>query len=115
MTNHTASFFSASLGNDFDVSDLLEALQSVRDVRKARGRVFKLAFVLAVSLIAVLAGASNFREIGDHVADLSDSLLSKLGASGRFVGSWVILMPTSWIGYPARGCERMLMSMSTGW
>lgn len=80
MTNHTASFFSASLGNDFDVSDLLEALQSVRDVRKARGRVFKLAFVLAVSLIAVLAGASNFREIGDHVADLSDSLLSKLGA-----------------------------------
>lgn len=80
MANHTASFFKASLGSDCDVSDLLEALQAVRDVRKARGRVFKLTFVLAVSLVAVLAGAKNFREIGDHVADLSDSLLGKLGA-----------------------------------
>jgi hypothetical protein len=59
-TNHTTSFFSASLGTDFDVSDLLEALRSVRDMRKARGRVFKLAFVLAVSLVAVLAGDQIF-------------------------------------------------------
>jgi predicted transposase YbfD/YdcC len=35
---------------------------------------------LAVSLVAVLAGASNFRQIGDQVADLSQSLLCKLGA-----------------------------------
>jgi len=43
--------------------------------------VFLLAVsLLAVSLVAVLAGASNFRQIADQVADLPQSLLWKLGA-----------------------------------
>jgi len=42
--------------------------------------MYGLVFVLAASLIAVLAGASNFRQVADHVADLPQSLLSQLGA-----------------------------------
>jgi hypothetical protein len=80
MANSTARFFATSKGGESDLSDLLEALGTVREVRKARGRVFPLTFVLAVSLVAVLAGASNFREIGDHVTDLPGPLLGRLGA-----------------------------------
>jgi predicted transposase YbfD/YdcC len=42
--------------------------------------MYGLVFVLAASLIAVLAGASNFRQVADHVADLPQSLLGQLGA-----------------------------------
>ena len=65
---------------DCDISGLLEMLGSVPDCRKARGRVHEMVFVLAVSLVSVLAGASNFREIGDQAADLPQSLLRVLGA-----------------------------------
>jgi hypothetical protein len=51
----------------------------VPDPRKLRGRRFGLVFVLAVAVVAVLAGAANFREIGDHAADLSQALLERLG------------------------------------
>jgi DDE_Tnp_1-associated len=80
MANSTARYFATSPGDDGDLCGLLEALGAVREVRKARGRVFPLTFVLAVSLVAVLAGASNFREIGDHVMDLPGPLLGRLGA-----------------------------------
>lgn len=36
-------------------------------------------FVLAVAVVAVLAGATNFREIGDQAGDLSQRLLERLG------------------------------------
>jgi hypothetical protein len=39
-----------------------------------------LVFVLAASLVAVLAGATNFRQISDQIVDLPQSLLAKLGA-----------------------------------
>jgi ribosomal protein S16 len=38
-----------------------------------------LVFVLAVAVVVVLAGATNFREIADHVGDLSQRLLARLG------------------------------------
>src|SRR5437879_13778576 len=49
------------------------------DPRRRRGRRFGLVFVLAVAVVAVLAGATNFREIGDQAADLSQRLLEHLG------------------------------------
>ncbi|MGH3783621.1 MAG: ISAs1 family transposase [Pseudonocardiaceae bacterium] len=55
-------------------------LAKVNDRRSRQGRMYELVFLLAVSLVAVLAGASNFRQIGDQVADLPQSLLRKLGA-----------------------------------
>ncbi len=63
-----------------DISSLLEVLGKVRDRRGSRGKIYGLAFILAVSLVAVLAGASNFRQIADQVADFSPLLLRKLGA-----------------------------------
>jgi predicted transposase YbfD/YdcC len=39
-----------------------------------------LPFVLAAVLVAMLAGASNFRQVADNVADLPQSLLRRLGA-----------------------------------
>ncbi|WP_352231535.1 ISAs1 family transposase [Actinokineospora sp. NBRC 105648] len=49
------------------------------DRRSPRGKVYGLVFVLAASLVAVLAGARNFRSIADQVADFPPSLLSRLG------------------------------------
>jgi predicted transposase YbfD/YdcC len=61
------------------VSSLLNVLGLVPDRRGSRGKVYELVFVLAVSLVAVLAGASRFREIADQAADLPQSLMRKLG------------------------------------
>lgn len=63
-----------------DVSGLLGMLARVPDPRGVRGRVYALSFLLAVTLVAKLAGASGFRQIRDQVADLPQSLLAKLGA-----------------------------------
>ncbi len=57
----------------------MKLLGKVPDRRKRKGRVYSLALLLAASLIAVLAGASNFRQIADQVADLPASLLRKIG------------------------------------
>jgi predicted transposase YbfD/YdcC len=80
---HGVSVLSTSTADevdDCDISGLLEVLGKVTDLRGVRGRIYTLVFILAVSLVAVLAGAKNFREIGSRVADLPQSLLGKLGA-----------------------------------
>lgn len=41
--------------------------------------MYELVFILSVSLVAVLAGASNFRQVADQVADFPQSLLAKPG------------------------------------
>jgi predicted transposase YbfD/YdcC len=64
---------------DEQVPGLLEVLAHVPDPRRRRGRRFGLVFVLAVAVVSVLAGAKNFREIGDQAADLPQGLLSRLG------------------------------------
>jgi hypothetical protein len=65
---------------DADISGLLEMLASVADPRCPRGKQHALAFVLAVSVVATLAGAENYRKIASHAADLPQPLLKKLGA-----------------------------------
>ena len=67
-------------GGEWDIASLLKALGTVKDPRKRRGRMYGLTFMLAASLIAVLAGASNFRQVADHVADLPQSVLRKPAA-----------------------------------
>lgn len=69
-----------SIGRECDISGLLEALGRVTDRRSRRGRVYGLVFLLAASLVAVLAGATNFRQVSDQIADLPQSLMAKLGA-----------------------------------
>lgn len=58
-----SSLSNAAAGaQECDISSLLEMLGKVKDRRKARGKVYGLLFILAVSVVAVLAGASNFRQ-----------------------------------------------------
>ncbi|CAO5179168.1 hypothetical protein FAIPA1_430031 [Frankia sp. AiPs1] len=59
----------AALSSDHDqggegkVSRLLEMLRQVKDFRAARGKTYNLHFVLAVAVVATLAGAANYRQI----------------------------------------------------
>jgi predicted transposase YbfD/YdcC len=64
-----------------EVPGLLEVLAQVPDPRKLRGRRYLLVFVLAVAVACVLAGAKNFREIGDQAADLPQEVLRRLGGT----------------------------------
>src|SRR5262249_35815339 len=84
-----------------DISGLLEMLKNVPDRRGARGRIYPLSFVLGVSLVATLAGASNFRQIRDQAADMSPSLLRKLG------GTWCYFRCR--VGYPSECTVRRVL------
>jgi predicted transposase YbfD/YdcC len=64
-----------------EVPGLLEVLARVPDPRARRGRRYLLTFVLAVAVACALAGARNFREAGDHAADLPQELLARLGGT----------------------------------
>ena len=55
-------------------------LESVTDPRKARGRQYLIGFVLAVTVVAVLAGARNYSEIARRVRDISQEMLMRLGS-----------------------------------
>ena len=55
-------------------------LASVTDPRSPQGIQHALEFVLAVCVVATLAGAKNYREIAGHAADIPQPLLKKLGA-----------------------------------
>lgn len=63
-----------------DISSLLEMLGIVRDPRDPRGKQHALTFVLAVCVVATLAGAKNYAEIARRARDMPQPLLKKLGA-----------------------------------
>jgi hypothetical protein len=67
-------------GKRSDISGLLAMLESVADPRSPRGKRHALAFVLAVCVVATLAGAKNNREIASHAGDMPQPLLKRLGA-----------------------------------
>jgi DDE_Tnp_1-associated len=71
---------SAGGESECDLSGLVGMVAQVPDPRNAQGKVYGLSFLLAVTLVATLAGASGFRQIPDQVADLPQSLLATLGA-----------------------------------
>ncbi|HEV2634394.1 MAG TPA: ISAs1 family transposase [Actinocrinis sp.] len=60
--------------------ELYRLFAQLTDPRKARGIRHHLATVLTVMVFAVLAGARNYREIGDRAADLPAVLLAPAGA-----------------------------------
>ena len=60
--------------------ELYRLFAQMADPRKARGIRHHLATVLTVMVFAVLAGARNYREIGDRAADLPEVLLVPAGA-----------------------------------
>jgi predicted transposase YbfD/YdcC len=65
---------------DADISGLLGMLASVTDPRSPQGIQHALKFVLATSVVAMLAGAKNYREIAGQAADIPQPMLRKLGA-----------------------------------
>jgi predicted transposase YbfD/YdcC len=65
---------------DAEISNLLGMLASVTDPRSPQGKQHALEFVLAVCVVAMLAGSKNYREIAGHAADMPQSLLRKLRA-----------------------------------
>lgn len=62
------------------MSELLEMLAGVPEFREAKGREYALVFILAVCVVAVLAGAKNYREIATVAAGISQRQFRLLGA-----------------------------------
>ena len=61
------------------MAELYALFAQLTDPRKARGVRHRLAAVLTVAVFAVLAGAGNFRQVGDQVRDLPQVLLDAAG------------------------------------
>ncbi|MQA98031.1 MAG: hypothetical protein GEV11_26735 [Streptosporangiales bacterium] len=59
---------------------MLEMLAGVADPRRRRGIRHPLVAVLGVAVVATLAGAANYRELGSVAADLPRELLGLLSA-----------------------------------
>lgn len=62
-----------------EVSSLREMLAGITDPRDPRGIRHRLLAVLGVAVVATLAGAANYRELGSVAADLPQRLLHILG------------------------------------
>ena len=55
-------------------------LSSIPDPRNPQGIQYRIGYVLAIAVVATLAGAGNYSEIARRAADLPQALLMKLGA-----------------------------------
>lgn len=98
----TRSSSSTSAGREEPiVSSLLETMRLLTDPRGPQGKRHELVFTLACAVIAVLAGACNYRQIGSQVADFPQSLLAKLGATW----SWFALR----YGWPSEATLRRVL------
>ncbi|HEV8276777.1 MAG TPA: transposase family protein [Streptosporangiaceae bacterium] len=62
------------------VWSLLVMLADISDPRDPRGVRHRLVAVLGVAVVATLAGAASYRELGSVAAGLPQELLSLLGA-----------------------------------
>lgn len=69
-----------SVSHARSLSSLLEALEGLTDPRKRRGIRHRLVAVPAVAVVATLGGARNLREMGSAAKDLSQDLLTTVGA-----------------------------------
>lgn len=69
---------------DADISELLRMLASVPDFRKEKGKEYELSFILAVCLVATLAGAENYREIATVASHIPQGMLRLMGARWNY-------------------------------
>lgn len=66
--------------HDADIPDLLDMLRQVPDFRAEKGREYDLSFILAVCVVATLAGAKNSREIATIASGICQFQLVAMGA-----------------------------------
>jgi predicted transposase YbfD/YdcC len=71
---------------DSGISELMEMLAEISEFRGARGREYTLIFILAVCVVATLAGAGNYREIATVAAGISQHQLRLLRAEWDYFG-----------------------------
>lgn len=77
-------------------------LGTIEDPRKENGKQHALEFVLAVCVVAALAGAKGYSEIARRARDMTHPLLAKLGAEWDwFRGRYK---------YPGKGTIRLVLS-----
>ena len=72
---------------DADISELMEMLAEIPEFRGARGREYALSFILAICVVATLAGAKNYREIATVTAGICQHQLRLLGAKWDYFGN----------------------------
>lgn len=72
---------------DADISELMEMLAEIPEFRGAKGREYALSFILAVCVVAALAGAKNYREIATVADGISQRQLRLLGAKWNYFGN----------------------------
>jgi predicted transposase YbfD/YdcC len=71
---------------DADISELMEMLARVPEFRGEKGRQYALTFILAVCVVATLAGARNYREIATVAEGICQCQLRALGAEWDYFG-----------------------------
>lgn len=99
---------------DADISSLLGMLGSIGDPRDERGKQHALVFVLAVCVVAVLAGAKGYSEIARKARDMTQPLLAELGAEWDWFRSRY-KYPSKWtIRLVLSGINGNLMDRVTG-
>ena len=79
---------SGAPGVDLDeaqVLALVEVLALVPDRRAAAGRRYRLAFLLAAALTAVLAGARTISAVARRTGSADEAFLRRLGATGAYL------------------------------
>lgn len=102
VCHFTAGPSSTSAGQEGPtISSLLDMLSLLTDPRSPQGKQHELVFTVACAVVAVLAGACNYRQIGSQVADLPQSLLARLGATW----SWFTLQ----YGWPSEATVRRIL------
>jgi predicted transposase YbfD/YdcC len=62
---------------------LAQALEAVPDLRRRRGRRYRLAFLLSLAVVAVLGGAKSLSAIVQWARDADEATLTALGAPAR--------------------------------
>jgi len=73
---------------DADISELMEMLAEIQEFRGLKGREYSLSFILAVCVVATLAGAKNYREIATVASRISQHQLRLMAAKWDHFGKF---------------------------
>jgi predicted transposase YbfD/YdcC len=70
-----------------DISELMGMLAEIPEFRGVKGREYTLSFILAVCVVATLAGARNYREIATVAGMISQHQLRLMAAEWDYFGN----------------------------